>query len=148
MKRSRLSALLLASLLMSAGSGAADPAAETAADRCVGKVRLRGAIYDYQGGTLQPGVAEILDEVAKTILERCPEKLLIIEAHAFEMPTAELNQRLSELRAHTLRYELAKRGVLESQTMPVGMGSTKPVAPTTDPNALEFNRRITFRVAD
>jgi outer membrane protein OmpA-like peptidoglycan-associated protein len=141
------SASLLASLL-SASSGAADSAAETVADRCVGKVRLRGAIYDYQGGTLQPGVAEILDEVAKTLLERCPEKLLIIEAHAFEMPTAELNQRLSELRAHSVRYELAKRGVRESQTMPVGMGSTNPVAAATDAHALEYNRRITFRVAD
>ncbi len=147
MKRSILCVLLLAPLF-GALPVVADPASETAADRCVGKVRLRGAIYDYQNGTLQPGIAEMLDGVANAFRERCPEKLLIIEAHAYEMPTPELNQRLSELRAHTLRWEFAKRGISESQTMPVGMGSTKPLVPTTDPEAMQQNRRITFRVAD
>jgi outer membrane protein OmpA-like peptidoglycan-associated protein len=147
MKRSTLWALLLAPLL-GALPAAADPAAESAADRCVGKVRLRGAIYDYQDGTLQPGIAEVLDGLARTFRERCPEKLLIIEAHAYEMPTPELNQRLSELRAHTLRYELAKRGIPEPQTIPAGMGSTKPTVPVDSPDAMQENRRITFRVAD
>jgi len=147
MKRSAFCALLLVPLL-GVLPAASDTAAESAAERCVGKVRLRGAIFDYQSGTLQPGVAEVLDELAAKFKERCPAKLLIIEAHAYEMPTPDLNQRLSELRAHTLRHELAVRGIPEAQTMPVGMGSTKPMVPTTAPDAMQENRRITFRVAD
>jgi outer membrane protein OmpA-like peptidoglycan-associated protein len=138
----------LISLLVAAAPSIADPNTESAADRCVGKVRLRGTIYDYQAAELQPGIGMILDEIAKKFVELCPQKLLIIEVHASEMPTPELNQRLSELRAFTVRYELAKRGIPEAQMLPVGMGSSKHVAAAGDPEALNLNRRVTFRVAD
>lgn len=147
MKRSIQLALLLLPLL-GALPAVADTAAETAADRCIGKVRLRGGIWDTQTGTLQPGLAETLDALAKAFKERCPDKLLIIEAHAFEMPTADLNQRLSELRAFGIRHELAKRGIPEKQTMPTPMGSTRPMVPLDHSDAMNENRRVTFRVAD
>jgi outer membrane protein OmpA-like peptidoglycan-associated protein len=147
MKRSMLWCSLAVALL-AAPLFAEEPAVESAADRCVGKLRLRGALYDYQKAALLPGVSEVLDELAKTFRARCSEKLLIIEVHAFEMPSSDLNQRLSELRAHTLRYELAQRGIPERQTMPVGMGDTKPIVSVTDPGSLGENRRITFRIAD
>jgi outer membrane protein OmpA-like peptidoglycan-associated protein len=134
--------------MLAASPSLADPSAENATDRCGAKVRLRGPIYDYATGALQPGIGAILDELAAKFVERCGEKLLIIEAHAAEMPTPELNQRLSELRAQTLRFELAKRGIPESQLLPVGMGSSKPVASAGEPDAMNLNRRVTFRVAD
>jgi OmpA-OmpF porin, OOP family len=140
--------LAVVSLLVAAAPSIADPNAESAADRCVGKVRLRGTIYDFQAGELQPGIATILDEIARTFLERCPQKLLIIEVHASELPTPELNQRLSELRAFAVRHELAKRSIPETQMLPVGMGNSKPVASAGDSDALNLNRRVTFRVAD
>jgi outer membrane protein OmpA-like peptidoglycan-associated protein len=141
-------ATAVVSLLVAAAPSFAETSGESAAERCVGKVRLRGTIYDLQAAELQPGIAEILDEIAKTFLERCPQKLLIIEVHASELPTADLNQRLTELRAHGVRFELAKRGIPEGQMLPVGMGSSKPVATAGDPEALNLNRRVTFRVAD
>jgi len=141
-------ATAVVSLLVAAAPSFADPSAESAAERCVGKVRLRGSIYDLDAAAPQPGVATILDEIARTFLERCPEKLLIIEVHASELPTPDLNQRLSELRAHGVRFELAKRGIPAEQMLPVGMGSTKPIATEGDPEALNLNRRVTFRVAD
>lgn len=136
------------SVMTAATPSVADANAEKAADRCGTKVRLRGAIYNYEMGELQPGISAILDELAKIFLERCREKLLIIEAHASEMPTPELNQRLSELRAHTLRFELGKRGIPESQILPAGLGSSRPEAASSEPDALNVNRRVTFRVAD
>jgi outer membrane protein OmpA-like peptidoglycan-associated protein len=93
-------------------------------------------------------VGAILDQMSRVFLERCRDKLLIIEAHTTELPTPELNQRLSELRAQAIRYELKQRGVPEAQLLPAGMGATKPEVPTSDPDALELNRRVTFRVAD
>jgi outer membrane protein OmpA-like peptidoglycan-associated protein len=143
----------LASLLLSllgALPAAADPGAESkaGADRCGIKVRLRGPIYDFQNATLLPTLAETLDELAKAFRQNCPDKLLIIEAHAYEMPTADLNLRLSELRAHTIRYELTRRGVPETQTMPAPMGDTRPLVPLGSADSINENRRITFRVAD
>lgn len=138
----------LASLLVAVAPSIADPSSESATEHCVGKVRLRGTIFDLQAAELEPGLGAILDGVAKRFLEACPEKLLIIEVHASELPTPELNQRLSELRALGLRYELAKRGIPESQLLPAGLGSSKPMDGSDDLEAMKLNRRVTFRVAD
>jgi outer membrane protein OmpA-like peptidoglycan-associated protein len=134
--------------LLVASPSLADPRTENATDRCGAKVRLRGPIYDFASGAMQPGVGAILDELAAVFLERCREKLLIIEAHAVEMPSPELNQRLSELRALAVRFELAKRGIPEAQMLPAAMGSSKPLASADEPDAMNLNRRVTFRIAD
>jgi outer membrane protein OmpA-like peptidoglycan-associated protein len=141
-------AIALVAAMAVASPSSADPSSGTAEDRCGAKVRLRGPIYDYATGALQPGVGALLDELAAVFRERCGDKLLIIEAHAMELPTSELNQRLSELRALTIRYELAQRGIAEAQMLPAGMGSSRPEVPASDPDALSLNRRVTFRVAD
>jgi outer membrane protein OmpA-like peptidoglycan-associated protein len=122
--------------------------ADAAAERCGVKLRLRGPLYDYGTGTLQPGIGAILDEMARVFLANCPDKLLIIEAHTTELPTPDLNQRLSELRAHSIRHELKQRGIPEAHMLPAGMGATKPEVAASDPDALNLNRRVTFRVAD
>jgi chemotaxis protein MotB len=138
----------LIAAMAAASPSFADPSAGNAADRCGATVRLRGPIYDYATSALQPGVGAVLDQLAVVFMERCRDKLLIIEAHAMELPTVELNQRLSELRALTIRFELAQRGIPEAQMLPVGMGNSKPELPASDPDALSLNRRVTFRVAD
>jgi chemotaxis protein MotB len=134
--------------LVVASPSLAQSSADAAADRCGVKLRLRGPLYDYGTAALQPGIGAILDEMARVFLARCGDKLLIIEAHTAELPTPELNQRLSELRALTIRFELKQRGIAEAQMLPVGMGSTKPEVPASDPDALNLNRRVTFRIAD
>jgi outer membrane protein OmpA-like peptidoglycan-associated protein len=115
---------------------------------CDVKVRLRGPVYDAQNGGLEPGLPETLDELARVFKERCTGKSLIIEANAFEMPTADLNLRLSELRAQLIRYELSKRGIPTIAMMPVAMGDTRPQVPASEPEAMQRNRRVTFRVID
>lgn len=135
-------------VMLAAAASFGEPSAGGAAERCGVKLRLRGPIYDYATGSLQPGIGAILDEMARVFLASCPEKLLIIEAHATELPTPELNQRLTELRAFGIRHELKQRGIPEGHMLPAGMGSTKPEVPASDPDALNLNRRVTFRIAD
>jgi len=120
----------------------------TEPESCVGKVRLHGPLWDLQSGALEPGLDVVLDEAARTIRERCAQRSIVIEAHAFELPSAELNQGLSELRAASVRHELVKRGVPAVQLLPVGVGDTRPLVPTDQPGSALENRRITFRVLD
>lgn len=115
---------------------------------CVGKVRLHGPIWDLATQALEPGLDVVLDTVASTIRERCGGKSVVIESHAYEMPTPELNQRLSELRAWLVRHELAARGVPAGRLLPVGLGDTQPLLPLDQPEAALKNRRITFRPLD
>ena len=123
-------------------------AQEAESESCVGKVRLHGPLWDLQTGTLEPGLSVILDEVARTIRERCAQDSIVIEAHAFELPSAELNLLLSELRAATVRHELVKRGVPSVRLLPIGVGDTRPLLPRDQPGSALENRRVTFRVLD
>jgi outer membrane protein OmpA-like peptidoglycan-associated protein len=117
-------------------------------ESCMGKVRLRGPIWDLSTRSLEPGLDVVLDTVARTIRERCGTKSIVIESHAYEMPTPELNQRLSELRAGLVRHELVARGVPSGRLLPVGLGDTQPLIPLDEPDAALENRRITFRPLD
>ena len=146
MSRTRcwIEAVCLGAVLLSAPAFAQG----TEPESCVGKVRLRGPLWDLQTGTLEPGLGVILDEVARTIRERCAQDSIVIEAHAFELPSPELNLMLSELRAATVRHELVKRGVPSVQLLPIGVGDTRPLVPKGDPDYALENRRVTFRVLD
>jgi outer membrane protein OmpA-like peptidoglycan-associated protein len=117
-------------------------------EACVGKVRLHGPIWDLATQALEPGLDVVLDTVASTIRERCGQKSVVIESHAYEMPTPELNQSLSELRANLVRHELVKRGVPSGRLLPVGLGDASPLIPLDQPDAALKNRRITFRPLD
>jgi len=115
---------------------------------CVGKARLRGPLWDTTNATLEPGFEVALDLIAQTIREQCQGKGIVIEGHAFEMPSAELNQKLSELRVLLVRDQLVKRGVPSTRLYPVALGDTRPIAPKDDPDATLENRRVTFRVLE
>lgn len=117
-------------------------------ESCVGQVRLHGPIWDLATRALEPGLDVVLDTVARTIRERCGLKSIVIESHAYEMPTPELNQTLSELRAALVRHELVARGVPSGRLLPVGLGDTQPLIPLDEPDAALRNRRITFRPLD
>ncbi len=115
---------------------------------CAGKVRLHGPIWDTANNALEPGLDTVFDVVAKTIRERCGAKLVVIEAHAYEMPSPELNLKLSELRGAIVRYELVKRGVAANRLLAAPLGDTRPLTLIDSPDDAARNRRITFRVAD
>ena len=122
--------------------------AQAGEESCVGKVRLRGPLWDLSNGTLEPGLDVIFDTAARAVRERCSGRSIVIEAHAFELPSPELNLMLSELRAASVRHELVKRGVPAVQLLPIGVGDTRPLVPKDQPGSAVENRRITFRVLD
>lgn len=134
--------------IIAAAALAAAPAwAETPeAGGCVGKARLRGPIWDTNANALEPGLDVAFDEIARVIKENCAGKSIVIEGHAFELPTAETNRLLSELRVRLVVHELEKRGVPSRQLLPVPLGETYPMGAKTDPDFVLESRRITFRV--
>ncbi len=111
----------------------------------MGKARLRGPLWDSTNAALEPGLAVALDEIARVISDDCKDKKIVIEGHAFEMASAELNLKLAELRVALVRYELEKRGVPAWQLLPVALGDTQPLVPKKGREAALENRRITFR---
>jgi OOP family OmpA-OmpF porin len=134
---------LAMALVLAAGAEEA-PSEES----CVGKVRLRGPIWDITANEIEPGLGPVLDEVAKAYEERCAGKLLVIESHAYSLPTPELNRMVAELRAEVVRHELGERGVPRSEMILAPIGSARPMFPGSGADWAHRNRRITFRVAN
>ncbi|MEN8160060.1 MAG: OmpA family protein [Myxococcota bacterium] len=117
-------------------------------ESCVGKVRLRGPIWDITTNELEAGLGVVLDQVVEAYRERCVGKLVVIEAHAYGLPTPELNETLSELRAAVVRHELVKRGIPASEMVLAPIGSARPMFAGSGRDWELRNRRITFRVAN
>ena len=80
------------------------------------------------------------------IRENCGGKSIVIEGHAFELPTTEMNKLLSQLRVTLVVHELEKRGVPGRQLLPVPLGDTQPIGSRSAPDFVAESRRITFRV--
>ena len=102
-------------------------------------------LFDAEEAVLRPEGRTILDAVAPT-LTGLPN-VLRIEGHANHLPVTAggpwpSNWELSAYRASTVLRYLAGGGVPEPRMSATGYGSTRPLVPETDPNALSVNRRV------
>lgn len=145
MQRVLLLGLLIGVVMVPGPGRTQEPAGQ---ESCVGKVRLRGPIWDITANELEPGLGDVLDRVASLYQQRCLGKLVVIESHAYALPTPELNEKLADLRAAVVRHELSKRGVPASEMVVAPIGERRPMFPGSGPDAAERNRRITFRIAN
>jgi chemotaxis protein MotB len=102
-------------------------------------------LFDAERADLRPEGAKILDAVAPT-LTNLPNQLGI-EGHANHLPVTPggpwpSNWELSAYRATTVVRYLAGDGVPEKRMTAEGYGSTRPLIPESDPNAITVNRRV------
>lgn len=82
------------------------------------------------------------------VVQRCPAATVEIEGHSDSDGSDELNQRLSEDRANSVRAYLAKAGITESRMKATGYGETKPIASNDTDEGKASNRRIAFTVTN
>lgn len=82
-----------------------------------------------------------LDRVASLVKERTTAKLLI-EGHTDNTGTVQLNQRLSEQRAESVRAGLLSRGVAAARIQAKGIGQAQPVADNATDQGRAQNRRV------
>jgi chemotaxis protein MotB len=102
-------------------------------------------LFDAERADLRPEGAQILDSIAPT-LRGLPNQLGI-EGHANHLPVTAggpwpSNWELSAYRATTVVRYLATGGVPEARMSADGYSSTRPLVPTSDPNAITLNRRV------
>lgn len=85
---------------------------------------------------------EMLDEVANVLLRRSDIILLEIQGHTSSEGGYELNQQLSERRAHEVQAYLEKQGIPKSRMKAVGYGPSKPLVPEKTEADRALNRRV------
>jgi len=102
-------------------------------------------LFDAEESVLRPEGKAVLNAVAPTLVGL--RNVLRVEGHANHLPVTPggrwpSNWELSAYRATTVLTYLASDGVPEPRMYAAGYGSTKPLVPESDPNALTVNRRV------
>jgi outer membrane protein OmpA-like peptidoglycan-associated protein len=104
-------------------------------------VNMPDVLFDSGQYTLKPAARERLARVAGIVLAY-PELRIDIEGHTDSIGSEQLNQRLSEKRAATVRDYLVDSGVPLANVLARGLGKTSPIADNSTATGRKLNRRV------
>jgi outer membrane protein OmpA-like peptidoglycan-associated protein len=104
-------------------------------------VNMSDVLFDTGSFTLKPGAREKLAKVSGILLAH-PGLTMQIEGHTDSVGSDELNLRLSEQRADSVRDFLGEQGVPLSSITAVGFGKSEPVATNDTAEGRQRNRRV------
>ena len=131
------------------GKGASRPSSEstTTTNEEVGPIRdslalkLSGNSFDFRSSDLKPEAKAQLEKVAETIAKN-PSVDIRVEGHTDSVGSEKRNERLSRLRALSVKAFLVGHGVEESRISTKGFGSSKPIADNKTEEGRAQNRRV------
>jgi outer membrane protein OmpA-like peptidoglycan-associated protein len=109
-------------------------------------VTMADVLFDTGKYDLRPPTREQLARLAGIILAH-PGLNLAIEGHTDSTGSDELNQKLSEQRASTVRSFLVDQGLSNDAVTSKGFGKTMPVADNTTAAGRQQNRRVEIIVS-
>jgi outer membrane protein OmpA-like peptidoglycan-associated protein len=109
-------------------------------------VNMGDVLFDTGKADLRSPAREALAKLSGIILNY-PQLRLDIEGHTDSTGSDELNQRLSEQRAESVRSYLQMQGVNASQLSARGLGKTMPVADNATAAGRQKNRRVEIVVS-
>lgn len=103
---------------------------------------------EMTGVTFKAGSAELVPTSLKTLdaaiagLKRNPKALVEIQGHTSSEGSDELNDRLSQERAYSVKEYMVSKGIAEGRLKANGYGSTQPKADNSTEAGRKANRRI------
>ena len=104
--------------------------------------------FETGSSTLKPEAEAALKHVKAYLDDKSYISLMRIEGHEAGGGDEAQNQSLSEQRAKASAQWLVSHGIDCKRLLPVGFGSSKPVAHNRTPEGKAQNRRITFANAE
>lgn len=97
-------------------------------------------LFDSGSSTLRTESKNMMDTLAKTLIEKTKNQISV-EGHTDNIGSRELNLKLSENRAETVKRELISRGVPEKRIITKGLGFSSPKADNKTEEGRSLNRR-------
>jgi outer membrane protein OmpA-like peptidoglycan-associated protein len=107
---------------------------------------MSDVLFDTSKYTLKPGARETLAKIAGIILSH-PGLRLAVEVHTDRIGGDDLNQRLSEQRANSVRDYLVAQSVSSDSITSSGFGKTRPAASNDTLIGRQVNRRVELVVS-
>jgi outer membrane protein OmpA-like peptidoglycan-associated protein len=109
-------------------------------------VSMSDVLFDSGRYSLKPGAREKLAKVAGILLAY-PGLNIEVGGYTDDVGSDEMNQKLSENRASSVRDYLVQQGVSESSVTSSGFGETLPVASNGNSSGRQQNRRVELLVS-
>jgi outer membrane protein OmpA-like peptidoglycan-associated protein len=108
------------------------------------KIELKQTVFfDTNKATIKPVSFALLDEVAVAMKDR-PSITVEIQGHTDSQGDDDLNMKLSQRRAESVRDYMMSRGITPDRMTPHGYGETVPIADNRTANGRAQNRRVEF----
>jgi outer membrane protein OmpA-like peptidoglycan-associated protein len=112
-----------------------------------GEFKILDAVqFEHGSAKLEDDSHSLLDQVALMIKANPDVKRVRIEGHTDDTGPEDVNQRLSQQRANSVRRYLVDKGVSPQRLVAKGYGESKPVEEGTSDSARTANRRVQFVV--
>ncbi|GIV40268.1 MAG: hypothetical protein KatS3mg033_2068 [Thermonema sp.] len=108
---------------------------------------LRHIYFDFNKATLKKESYAELDLLVD-ILRQNPQMRILISGHTDNVGSTGYNQRLSLMRAATVRDYLVSKGVAPQRMEVKGWGMERPIAPNTTEEGRALNRRVEFTILE
>ncbi|MEM7377633.1 MAG: OmpA family protein [Pseudomonadota bacterium] len=108
-------------------------------------MRDKKIIFERASTSLSFESFAVLDGVAE-ILTQCPAVRVEVAGFTDSRGSLELNNRISQERADTVRLYLIEHGVATSRILATGYGPQRPIATNETAEGRALNRRIEFNV--
>ena len=102
-------------------------------------------LFSVNSSTLLPGAFDELDRVAN-VLNQYPQSTMRISGHTDSTGSDDHNQKLSELRAQSVKNALKGMGVDPARMTIIGYGESKPIASNATEAGRLQNRRVEIRI--
>jgi len=109
------------------------------------QMELRNVFFSTGSAELQPTSLAELDQLFQ-LLQQNADLRLEVSGHTDNAGPPEVNQRLSEARANSVRDHLVAKGIDAGRLTAVGMGDNRPVAPNDSDADRARNRRTEIKV--
>ncbi|MFP4070423.1 MAG: OmpA family protein [Desulfovibrionales bacterium] len=108
---------------------------------------LGDILFETGKSELVSGSGEKLDKVA-SVLEKFPDRRVIVEGHTDSRGSYEYNQQLSEARAASVRTALVERGIDPERITSKGLSESRPIADNETAIGRQQNRRVEIVIAN
>lgn len=102
-------------------------------------------LFDIGSASIKPGGLDELNRVAQ-VLQQYPQTTITIAGHTDSTGAEEMNQRLSEQRAISVKNTLASQGIDGMRMTTIGFGETRPVADNNTEGGRQLNRRVEIAI--
>ena len=105
---------------------------------------VQDIFFDFDQMAIRRDAIPILEQNAKVLLKRYPDREVLIQGHCDERGTEAYNLILGERRASAVKNYLVNLGVTSSRLRVLSLGKSQPFCPERTIPCFQHNRRAHF----